>query len=56
MRTPVSEVKINPRLSEVVAKYSDRLQLSDKKSNKVERAASGRNYQQGYLNVERYIK
>jgi hypothetical protein len=35
----------------VIAKYSDRLHLSDKKSNKVERPI-----QQNYLNIEKYIK
>ena len=54
-RSPVSEVKLNPRLSEVVVKYSDRLLNSDKKSNKVERASS-RNYQPGYIDLSQYIR
>lgn len=55
MKAPVSEVKLNPKLSEVVAKYSDRIYHSDKKSNKVERASS-RNQQQAYINLEKYIR
>lgn len=51
----MSEVKINPKLSEVIAKYSDRIYQSDKKSNKVERAPS-RNSEKGYLKVENFIK
>jgi len=39
-----------------VAKYSDRIHHSDRKSNKVERAPSNRNYQQAYLNIEKYFR
>jgi hypothetical protein len=39
----------------VVAKYSDRMCLSDKKTNKVERGVS-RGYEPGYVNIEKYIK
>lgn len=48
-------MKLNPKLSEVVAKYSDRIYHSDKKSNKVERSGS-RNQQQAYFNLEQYIR
>jgi len=34
-RSPVSDIKLNPKLSEVIAKYSDRVYLSEKKTNKV---------------------
>lgn len=43
---PVSDIKLNPQAYNVIAKYSDRLSLSDKKSNKVERPV-----QQSYLNI-----
>ena len=48
---PVSEIKLNPQAYSIIAKYSDRLSLSDKKSNKVERPV-----QQSYLNIEKYIR
>jgi hypothetical protein len=48
---PVSEIKLNPQVYNAIAKYSDRLTLSDKKSNKVERPV-----QQSYLNIEKYIR
>ena len=51
-RSPqVSDIKIDSQAYNVIAKYSDRLNLSDKKSNKVERPI-----QQSYLNIEKYIK
>ena len=33
---PATDLRINPKLSEVIAKYSDRIYLSDRKTNKVE--------------------
>lgn len=38
-----------------MAKYSDRICLSDKKTNKIQRG-NPKNYEQSYLNVEKYIR
>lgn len=50
-RSPVTDLKIDPQTYNVIAKYSERLQMSEKKSNKIERPI-----QKNYLNIEKYIK
>ena len=50
-KSPVSEIKLDSQAYNIIAKYSDRLHMSEKKSNKVERPA-----QRNYLNIDRYIK
>lgn len=49
-KTPVTDIKLSAKVNEIVSKYSDRLHLSEKKSNKVEYFIPQK-YDKNYMNV-----